>query len=332
MTAVASQITQSTSSIPETVNIRKRPPRRATRAESIPPIRDRASFIAAHRTANNLLSDYLEYPRRNYVRLPHTTSVELDRSMNLALYANNCESRITFADIVTRHLERNVGLQAGPVFQVTLSVSEHAVPISEANHFDIQRVQALTRQNLSDIPFIGMVEGALYRNWGPNGPGIGDFISWHSHCLTWGAGKKDLQNVTSDLISTKNGIIIGKRPIYIKTVSPNQIISKALYSLKGQMKEYRVYSTEGESVDLTTGEIIPANYCQTKRLLRTGDRARLCEVFKDLVLDKLIFGNGEGTEMVKAIRKEALQPFRAWEARHARERLRYLYRGYTNSH
>jgi hypothetical protein len=320
MTSVVNHADHRPTSTPQKPNSRKRPPRRATRAEAIPAIRDRSSFVAAHRTADVLLHEYLAYPRNGYVRLPYLTSVELDRSMNLALYANNCTSRITFADIVSHHLEEHQGLQTGPIFQVTLAVSEHVVPSARAADFDIRRVQALARQSLSDIPFIGMVEGAFYRNWGQGRPERGDFISWHTHCLTWGASKKALENAAAELVRSKTGIILEKSPIYIKAVSPGQAVRAALYSLKGQMKEYRVYSKPGDSIDLTTGEIISGRYCQTKRLLRTGDRARLCDVFRDRLLDKMLFGNGEGTELVRSIRREALQPFRVWEARQARYR------------
>ncbi|MCJ2019043.1 hypothetical protein MKK84_16595, partial [Methylobacterium sp. E-065] len=52
-----------------------------------------------------------------------------------------------------------------------------------------------------------------------------------------------------------------------------------------------------------------------KDWLRTGQRVRLLDVMAGRTLDRLLFGNREGTDLAGAIRDEALTPFRAWEQR-----------------
>lgn len=298
----------------QTTILPKRPPRRATRAETLPAIRDRATFIEAHIVQAELLRNYLECPRKGYVRLPSAITRELDLRRKRELYANNAWSRIAFADTVVPCVLAHVGVQAGPVFLVTLAIADHTVALAEAKDFDCRRVKGLTRQALRGIPFVGMIEAALYRNFGCDGPQIDDFVSWHAHVLTWGASRKAINDAVKQIQRSRSALIPDRNCIHVKQLTPTSLGGKLYYVLKGPQKEYRIYS-RGERIDPETGEVLGPVYRQSKRPLRTGDRARLCYAFEDRLLDQLLFGNLEGTELVRSIRHEALKPFRAWEKR-----------------
>lgn len=299
---------------PQTTIPSKRPPRRPTRAETLPAIRDRATFVEAHTVQAELLQNYLECPRKGYVRLPSTLTRELDPRRKRDLYANNAWSRIAFVDVVVPRVLAHEGVRAGPVFHVTLAVADHTVPLAEAKDFDCRRVKGLTRQTLRDISFVGMIEGALYRNFGSNGPQIGDFVSWHAHVLTWGASRRAIEDAVNPIRRGRSGLIPDRSSIDVRVVNPARVADKLYYALKGPQKEYRVYS-DSDRIDLETGEVLGPIYRQSKRPLRTGDRARLCQAFENRLLDQLFFGSGDGTRLCKTIKREALQPFRAWEKR-----------------
>jgi hypothetical protein len=280
----------------------------------LPAIRDRGSFVEAHTVQAELLQNYLDCPRTGYVRLPGRIRFELDPRQRWALYANNAWSRIVFADAVVPRVLAHTSVQAGPVFLVTLAVADHTVALAEAKDFDCRRVKGLTRQALRGIPFVGMIEAALYRNFGCDGPQIDDFVSWHAHVLTWGASRKAINDAVKQIRRSRSALIPDRNCIHVKKLTPTSLGGKLYYVLKGPQKEYRIYS-RGERIDPETGEVLAPVYRQSKRLLRTGDRARLCYAFEDRLLDQLLFGNLEGTELVRSIRHEALKPFRAWEKR-----------------
>jgi len=49
--------------------------------------------------------------------------------------------------------------------------------------------------------------------------------------------------------------------------------------------------------------------------LLTADTVRLLDVMAERTLDQLLFGNGEGADLARAIRYEALATYRDWERR-----------------
>jgi len=228
---------------------------------------------------------------------------------------------MAFADVVVPRVLAHKGVRAGPVFLVTLAVADHTVPLAEAKDFDCRRVKGLTRQALGGIPFVGMIEGALYRNFGSSGPQIGYFVSWHAHILTWGASRKAINDAAKTIRQSRSGLIPDRPCIHVKKLTPELIADKLYYLLKGPQKEYRIYS-DGDRINSETGEVLSPIYRQSKRPLRTGDRARLCHAFEDRLLDNLLFGSGDGTRLCNAIKHEVLQPFRAWEKRQRSHRSR----------
>ncbi|WP_267426419.1 hypothetical protein [Methylobacterium sp. GC_Met_2] len=163
--------------------------------------------------SDDRIKDYLEYPRRNYKQVACREAINaLQRSNAHALYANNAYSRIAFAEIALKHIAAEPSILYGPRCFVTITPARFAFSLadrgmfdpqghsmmrglSEAAHFKIHRLQQVARQAFGDIPFIGMVEVALFPSWTSSGWAMFDSVSWHCHLLAWGVTEEELSGI-----------------------------------------------------------------------------------------------------------------------------------------
>jgi hypothetical protein len=81
------------------------------------------------------------------------------------------------------------------------------------------------------------------------------------------------------------------------------LADKLRYMLKSPRKAYRIYKTNRVSSD---GEVVPC-FRQKKSDLRKGDRITLFHLMKHLYLDELAVGGGDGTDMLRRIKKAAVR-------------------------
>jgi hypothetical protein len=81
------------------------------------------------------------------------------------------------------------------------------------------------------------------------------------------------------------------------------LADKLRYLLKSPRKAYRVYRTERVTSD---GEIVPC-FRQRKSELRKGDRITLFHLMKGLYLDELAAAGGDGTDMMRRIKRAAVR-------------------------
>ena len=132
------------------------------------------------------------------------------------------------------------------------------------------------------------------------------------HLLVWGTDRKAIAAALSGLAAKRKNML-GRSPVHILKVQPSQLEAKLVYILKAPQKEYFINPII-KRFRRRNGEIVEVDRNQ-KRPLRWGNRARMCNVLENRLLDKMMFGNGVGTELVNAIREEALQPFLQWEVR-----------------
>ncbi|WP_187278873.1 hypothetical protein, partial [Methylobacterium sp. WL12] len=304
------------------VSAQKRPPR-----PQLPHIIDLATFAEVHYKANEVLTHYVDYPRVNALIPSAGVRLKLDLAEAIELPANNAHARIRFAHIAFRHITECRGIRCGPLCYVTITPAAFAKRLSDeagitpdqcaqlrrtgpAAHFSIRRVQALARQALGTIPFVGMVEAVMYKGWGPNGQFYGDWISWHCHLITWGATHKQLTAALAPLRVKHNSMLPGNSAAHIAPFNFNQLEQKIAYTLKAPQKATRVVFYKNSWTNPATGEIRPVGFKQKKDWLRPGERVRMLDVLADHTLDKLLFGNGVGSPLANAIRSEALQPLR----------------------
>ena len=310
-----------------------RPPRPYDPRSPLPIIVDLATFVEVHLRADDKVKDYLEYQRKNYRQVACRDAVdELQRSNAHALYANNAYSRIAFAEIALKHVAAEPGIVYGPRCFVTITPARFAFSLAdrglldpqgrsmmrrlgEAAHFNIHHLQQMARQAFGDLPFIRMVEVALFPRWSSSGWTVFDSVSWHCHLLAWGATQEELNGILQPLRERHSSIKEGVTSVHIQKVPDDDITRQFVYALKASQKVYRTAFLRTVPREQALTDFDTRAWRIKKDWLRTGDRVRLLDIMAGRTLDKLLFGNREGTALAWAIRNEALKPFRAWEQR-----------------
>jgi hypothetical protein len=206
---------------------------------------------------------------------------------------------------------------------VTLAPRKFVVAEGAAASFDPKRIQAWTRQLLRGLNFVGMVEAALYTNFGHVSAGFWRVVAWHVYLLAWGVSEAQLAPVMDNINRRYEALLPGVDPAFGVPVAKEEVVGKALYMLKAPQSEYRVYPKRATRIDRETGEITTpttGRFKQKKQALRSGDMVRMCNVMADKHLHRLMFAGGGGAPLLNAVRAEALEPLRREEAREASRR------------
>lgn len=298
-----------------------------------------------HRRADDRVKSYVERGYPNHVAVPSGDVVdELPADVADALWANNAEARIRFAEIALKHV-LGAGLpERGPVHFVTITPKrfvrevggEDTADLAEAARrrrdgdaarFDVRLLTGLVTAALAEIPFIGMVDVVLYARRGPDGASVRGHVSWHVHLLAWGAERADLARAL-DKIHAGGSNRSDVDAVDIRLNQSEQDLERRwVYSLKAPQKSKRVVVLP-EGPDPETGEVRPERTREFKDWMQTGRRIWMLDVMAGRRLPELIFGTGEGAVIAGAIRTEARAPLLARqrqedEAERARAHLRY---------
>jgi len=182
----------------------------------------------------------------------------------------------------------------------------------DVNFVDIQRFARQLRKGLAGLSYIGMIEPALYVNVAPGTQWSGKrAVSWHLHAICWGESKLEMRERFGRLNEdgVYRSIMDGQLGAHQKQIPPKFLRNKVRtfladklrYMLKSPQKAYRIYKTNQMTSD---GEVVPG-FRQIKSELRKGDRITLFHLMKSLYLDELAVGGGEGTDMLRRIKREA---------------------------
>ncbi|GJE62802.1 hypothetical protein MPOCJGCO_4938 [Methylobacterium trifolii] len=284
--------------------------------------------------------NYVLRPQPNHAALPRPDVIEtLDPDLDYELYANNCMSRIAFAGIGLAHVLASADVQLGPLCFVTLVPARCAHPVGDgrpgtceentlwrrigrAANFDVHVLKQMARQALGGIPFIGMVEAALYWRWRPGRQSRHDWVAWHCHLITWGAHAEEVSRVLAPFRARHTSMMEGVAAAHVQAVEDDDLTRQFLYMMKAPQKMTRVEYFKRPWTSPTTGEVKPPGLHSQKDWLQTGHRIRLMDVMGHRKLDELFFGNREGTALYRTIRAEALAPFRDRQRREERARSR----------
>lgn len=312
---------------------RNRPPF-PSKSKQPPEIVNAATYRESHRWDDERKKTYLEIGRRSGQTLEPCICRELENerlrifSAVDQLFANNSEARINFAEVAERHVKaHNVLGRPGTSFFVTVTPGEFAQSELEAASFNPQRIQSWIRARLPDFDFIGIVEAALYEH-GSSGETCkrDPMISWHVHMHFWNTTYSRLNKALAKIRRNHPSFVAGRPSARCDvSKSPEEVTRRTFYMLKIPQKQYHVYRTPAESVvDPATGEIVAKPHIQ-KRPLRTGQRIRMCRVMTNRFLDRLLFGQGDGTKLRRLIVTEARRHFDT-EHRHAEIRRTELQR------
>lgn len=278
------------------------------------------SYIEDHAKRNQKLKEFLESKKGAKKRPSRDVMQQLDGSNAIFLYANNVPGRVAFVRAADRYLSDiiELGSTHKNFFFVTLTPIDFVMPIEQASEFDPKKLRIWVRKRLSGFHFIGMIEAAMFSNFGRPAGEKGAMIAWHVHAIVWGTGEAALRRVTKEINAGVNALVPGCRAADCQKIAPDQVLEKLLYSLKMPQKEYRAYPMMQEVVDQRTGEIVKeatGRYRTRKRDLRPGDAAAMLTVMSEQYVDRLTFAGGDGRLVLKQIKREALRPFRDWKRR-----------------
>jgi hypothetical protein len=226
------------------------------------------------------------------------------------LSAVNPNARITWGKLVCQelsehfHLGRHKPEPDQPIFLVTLC-DLRCCTSHQKNNVEISKFIRILRRGLRGLSYFGMIEPAYYVNVskGTHVHGGNRMVSWHLHLIAWGESSKKLKNRIERL--NEQAILLpiadGLAAAHQKRISKGKVASKIAYVLKAPKKAYRLYKWETVSPD---GEIIP-KFKQWKDDLRPGERLTLLRLMQDMHLDQLAVGGGEGTAMLRRVKRTA---------------------------
>jgi hypothetical protein len=156
-----------------------------------------------------------------------------------------------------------------------------------------------------------MIEPDLYVNIAPGTRWSGKrAVSWHVHAFCWGEDREQMRKRFARLNRHQvyRSIMPGRRGAHQKEIPAKFLTDsnrtffadKIRYMLKSPCKAYRIYHAKNGS---GTGD--ETSFRQIKSDLRPGDHIDLFHLMKGLYLDDLAVAGGEGTQVLKRIKKAA---------------------------
>jgi hypothetical protein len=131
-------------------------------------------------------------------------------------------------------------------------------------------------------------------------------VSWHGHFLIWGIGEKPLAKHLEAIRSNFTPIMPGLCAVHKKRIPRDQFGYKLSYILKSPRKEYSI--GQRRECDKKIGAV---RFKQNSRKIRPGTRVKLFHLLREMYLDQLAMAGGEGRELLRRIKYEALREYRA---------------------
>lgn len=250
--------------------------------------------------------EYIGWPRKNSVRVLGYWVQTLAPSDAHLLNAANVEARISFAKIAVHEVLRVLEDYAGPVCFFSVCPRRYVLPLCDAHRVDLRSLKKLTGQVFASRSLVGSVDFALFKGFGRGGiRAWHNLVGAHTHGLVWGASAEELRAsfaaMGPSFINVK-----GECAGYAQEIGPDEIAGYMRYALKLPLFEYNVRA-EDDGFDPDTGEIFRTTKVSPNPL-RPGDQLRMAALLRDMSLDHLIFGQHEGTGVVREIRRRARLP------------------------
>jgi hypothetical protein len=273
-------------------------------------------FLSQERISeSNLKNAFKESQKRHTIT--HQDRQLLDCSVRRDLGSVNRHARIVWAEAVCREfqdffdLDKDHPFPDQPLFFVTLT-DLGCVTAHDATFVDIPKFKRILRKGLGGLSYVGMVEPGYYVNIAAGTQlSTKRAISWHVHAICWGKDSAEMKRRFRRLnrAKTYRPIIDGLIGAHCKKIADAYLAEgkrtfladKLRYMLKSPQKAYRICKTSRVTA---AGEIVPC-FRQRKSDLRKGERIDLFHLMKGLYLDELAMGGGEGTEMLRRIKRRA---------------------------
>jgi hypothetical protein len=192
-----------------------------------------------------------------------------------------------------------------PVFLVTIADKSHATT-DQPQPINLSRIKRKLGAGLRGLSYIGMIEPGYYDViYDELGNKQKNVVSWHGHFLVWGITEKQLAKHREAIKPRFTPIVPGLCAVHKKINPPDQFGYKLWYILKSPCKEYSI--GERRECDENTGAV---RLKQNSRKIRPGNRVKLFNLMRGMYLDKLAMAGGNGRELLRRIKYEALRAYR----------------------
>ena len=251
--------------------------------------------------------EYIGWPRKTSVRVCGPWFRALAPCDSHLLCAANVEARIRFAKIAVHEVLRHLEDHSELVCFFSICPVRYVAPLHRAHSVDLTSLKKLTGQAFRGCSLVGSTDFALFKGFGQHGVrACHNHVGAHTHGLVWGKSQSELQELLAamgpEFINVK-----GQCAGYVREISADELAGYMRYSLKLPLFEYNVKADQRETLDPQTGEIFHGTKVSPNPL-RPGDQLRMSALLRDMYLDDLIFGQGEGTSVVREIRHRARAP------------------------
>lgn len=129
-------------------------------------------------------------------------------------------------------------------------------------------------------------------------------VSWHGHFIVWGISRKKLLRWRAKIGSRIAPIMPNMCAVHIKAIPRAQFGRQLWYINKSPREEYSVGKR-----GMLNHHGLP-RYKQNSRPLRPGHRMKLFQMLRDVILPELAMAGGEGQELMRKIKYQALRDCR----------------------
>ena len=191
-----------------------------------------------------------------------------------------------------------------PIFLVTLCDLRCCTSHRDKNIAISEFIRRL-RRGLRGLSYLGMLEPAYYVNLCKGTHVYGKrMVSWHLHLIAWGEAQRKLAKRITRL--NDEGILLpiadGLPAADQRRILNGNVAHRIGYVLKAPRKAYRLFKRELITAD---GEVID-KFKQKKSDFRPGERVTVLRLMLDMHLDQLAIAGGEGTDILRRIKRQAL--------------------------
>jgi hypothetical protein len=192
-----------------------------------------------------------------------------------------------------------------PLFLVTIADKSH-LTTDQPQPINLSKIKRKLGSGLVGLSYIGMIEPGYYNViYDELGAQRKNVVSWHGHFVVWGVTEKRLAKHLQKIKPRFTPIMPGLCTVHKKRIPTDQFGYKLWYILKAPRKEYSI--GRRRECDDKTGA---AKFKQNSRGLRPGNRLKLFHLMQDMYLDKLAMAGGDGSELLRRIKYEALREYR----------------------
>jgi hypothetical protein len=245
-------------------------------------------------------------------RYGHNSNFEILRSADAYyLPAVNSKARIKWGTTFIQEIFRffaSADAADGPTtppFLVTIADKSH-LTTDQPQQINLSKIKRKLGAGLMGLSYIGMIEpgyyNVIYDKFGNQRKNV---VSWHGHFLVWGITKKQLARHLAKIKPRFTPIMPELCAVHKKIISPGQFGYKLWYLLKAPRKEYSI--GRRRECNEKTGA---AKFKQNSRKIRPGNRLKLFNLMQEMYLDKMAMAGGEGSELLRRIRYDALREYR----------------------